>query len=187
MICLSGRLSFCRGSEDLRRRWIQLFIIIGVVIAADQITKSLIVDNLLVGETQNIVPALSPVFQITRSQNTGSAFGFLPQAGDLFLVIAFVVVVGMIFFYPRVPASDWITRIATGMICGGALGNALDRLTRGSVVDFIHYQIPGVISNVSNLADHAIVIGVILIFIESWRNDLRNKAAAEGDISQTED
>lgn len=162
----------------MRRRWIQLFIIIVLVIALDQLTKSIVVNTMLMGETRRIIPFLSPVFQITRSQNTGAAFGILPQGGDLFLVIAFLVVVGMIYFYPRIAPEAWITRIATGMICGGALGNAIDRLTYGNVVDFIHYQVPGVISNVSNLADHAIVFGVILIFVESWRSD-RQQAAIE--------
>lgn len=145
-----------------------------IVILLDQITKRWIVDNLAIGETRRIIPALSPLFQITHSRNNGAAFGFLPQAGDLFLIIAVVVVIGMIVFYPRIPDHARITRIATGLICGGALGNALDRLTYGHVIDFIHYQIPGVVSNVSNLADHAIVIGVILVFIDSWLSE-RNK------------
>lgn len=156
------------------RNWLFLFAIILLVLAADQISKRLIVDNLRIGESRQPIPALSPFFQLTRSQNTGAALGFLPQAGDLFLVIAVIVVLGMLYYYPRIPAGATISRIATGLICGGALGNATDRLTYGYVVDFIHYQIPGLISNVSNLADHAIVLGVILIFIESWRSERAN-------------
>jgi signal peptidase II len=171
----------------LRRHWIQLILTIIIVLVADQLTKGIVVHDLLVGETRRIIPALSPFFQITRSQNTGAAFGFLPQAGDLFLIIAFVVVIGMLFFYPRIAPEAWITRIATGMICGGALGNAVDRIIYGNVVDFIHYQIPGVISNVSNLADHAIVLGVILIFIESWRSERNAKAPAGDDAPPSED
>src|SRR5262245_36871103 len=102
----------------------------------------MVVHDLVVGETRRLIPVLSPFFQITRSQNTGAAFGFLPQAGDLFLLIALIVVLGLLFFYPRIAPEAWITRIATGMICGGALGNAVDRIIYGNVVDFIHYQIP---------------------------------------------
>jgi signal peptidase II len=160
-------------------RWIKLFAIIIAILVADQITKRLIVTNLSVGETLRPIPALSPVFQLTLSHNTGSAFGFLPQAGDLFLIVAVVVVIGMVIFYPRIPDDGRIVRLATGLVCGGALGNASDRLTYGFVIDFIHYQIPGVISNVSNLADHAIVFGVILFFIESWRSDRQKKAVVE--------
>lgn len=168
----------------MRRRWLYLLITLSLVIAADQFTKRLIVNDLRVGETRRLIPALSPFFQITRSQNTGAAFGFLPLAGDIFLVIALVIVLAMLFFYPRIAEEAWLTRIATGMICGGALGNVIDRLTYGYVVDFIHYQIPGLISNVSNLADHAIVLGVILIFIESWLSEQRLKAPIKAKNSE---
>ena len=153
------------------RHWILLFVLIAVVIAADQNSKHWIVDNLRVGESRQPIPFLSPFFQLTRSQNSGAAFGFLSQAGDVFLVIAMIVVAVMLFLYPRIPDNGRLSRLATGLICGGALGNALDRIASGHVIDFIHYQIPGLISNVSNLADHAIVLGVILIFIESWRSE----------------
>lgn len=153
------------------RLWLPLILIITTVLLVDQLSKRYIVDNLYIGETVQPIPGLAPFFQITRSENNGAAFGFLPQAGDLFLIIAIVVVIGMIFFYPRLPEQAVLSRFALGLVCGGALGNALDRIQHGAVVDFIHYQIPGVISNVSNIADHAIVIGVLIIFVESWRHD----------------
>ncbi|NDJ63213.1 MAG: signal peptidase II [Chloroflexi bacterium] len=148
-----------------------------VVLLLDQISKRWVVDNLVMGETFQPIPALVPFFQMTRSENTGAAFGLLPQAADLFLIIAVVVVVALILFYRQIPDHARFTRFGVGLVCGGALGNALNRLEYGAVVDFIHYQIPGVISNVSNLADHAIVIGVILIVIESWRADPDERAA----------
>jgi signal peptidase II len=160
------------------RQWVVLFAIIAVVLAADQITKRRVVESLRLGESRQPIPALSPFFQITRSHNTGAAFGFLPQAGDLFLVIAVVVVIGMAYFYPRITGRAILQRIGAGLICGGALGNALDRIQYGLVVDFIHYQIPGVISNVSNIADHAIVLGVVFIFVDSWLKDRVEKQAA---------
>ena len=153
------------------RQWFRVFVIIAVVLIVDQVTKAIVVDRVMLGETVTPIPALVPFFQITRSENNGAAFGFLPQAGDIFLIVAVVVVIAMLIFYPRIPDNAGLTRFATGLVCGGALGNAIDRLHYGAVVDFIHYQIPGVISNVSNLADHAIVFGVLLIFFESWRQD----------------
>jgi signal peptidase II len=161
------------------RQWLRLLLIIGMVLLIDQVSKAMIVERLHLGESVSPIPALSPYFQLTRSQNTGSAFGFLPQAGDVFLIIAVVVVFAMIIFFPRIPERATLTRFATALVCGGALGNALDRIHYGAVVDFIHYQIPGVVSNVSNLADHAIVFGVLMIFIESWRHDSKQKAQPE--------
>lgn len=165
------------------RNWGILLVIAGIVLALDQITKTWVVDNLALNESRQPIPALASLFQITRSSNTGSAFGFLPQAGDIFLVIAFVVVVAMMYFYPRIPNGALMIRIATGLICGGALGNATDRVVRGAVVDFIHYQIPGVVSNVSNLADHAIVLGVLLIFVDSWRAERHQPAEPESETT----
>lgn len=156
------------------RRWLRLLIIVGLVLVVDQMTKRLVVDNLILGETRRIIPFLSPLFQIVRSHNTGASFGLLPWAGDIFTVIALIVVCVLVYMYPRIPDEKRLAWLATGLIVGGALGNALDRLSYGYVVDFINYQIPGVISNVSNLADHAIVFGVILFFISSWRDERNN-------------
>ena len=168
----------------MRQRWLLLFVIIAAVLVVDQLSKRWILDNMFTGQTITPVPALVPYFQFTYSQNTGAAFGFLPQGGDIFLLIAVVVVIAMLYFYPRIPDEGNLTRAAIGMICGGALGNALDRLQYGFVVDFIHYQIPGLISNVSNLADHMIVLGVILVFVESWLLERKQKSAVPADSQQ---
>jgi len=153
------------------RRWNILFVTTTVVIIVDQVSKQIVIRSLPLGASINLIPALSPLFQITYSENTGAAFGLLPQAGPLFLLIAVVVVAAMFIFYRRVPEKALLSRIAIGLISGGALGNVINRLQYGAVIDFIHYQIPGIISNISNLADHAIVFGVMLIFLSSWRSE----------------
>lgn len=153
------------------RRWNILFVTTIVVIIVDQVSKQIVIRSLPLGASINLIPALSPLFQITYSENTGAAFGLLPQAGPLFLLIAVVLVAAMFIFYSRVPEKALLTRIAIGLISGGALGNVINRLQYGAVIDFIHYQIPGILSNVSNLADHAIVFGVVLIFLSSWRSE----------------
>ena len=173
--------------NSMIRKWLFLLLIVVAVIALDQITKNLVITHLRLGESYQLIPALAPFFQITRSENTGAAFGFLNQAGDLFLVVALVVVAIMLVFYPRIPDRAWLTRFGLGLVVGGALGNAFDRVTHGAVVDFIHYQLPNIVSNVSNLADHAIVIGVLIIVAESWRSDAaKDRAQAEAEAS-TED
>jgi signal peptidase II len=157
------------------RKWLPLIVIIAIVLVLDQITKRWVIENLEIGQSYRLFPFLYPYFQITRSENTGAAFGFVPQAGDLFLILALVVVVIMLVFYPRISEKARLTRLGLGLVVGGALGNAFDRVSHGAVIDFIHYSIPGVVSNVSNLADHAIVIGVILIVLESWRTEPKNE------------
>lgn len=161
------------------RRWLRLLVIVGLVLAADQITKRMVMDNLAVGETYRIIPFLSPVFQIVRSHNTGASFGILPRAGDVFALVAVIVVIVLAYIYPRIPDEKRLSWLATGLIIGGALGNVIDRIMYGYVVDFINYQIPSVISNVSNVADHAIVLGVILFFINSWRDEQKTATATK--------
>ncbi|MEL6272900.1 MAG: signal peptidase II [Chloroflexota bacterium] len=154
------------------RRWAFLFATIGVVLLIDQVTKTLIVLNMTMSESVQPIPALYPFFQITRSFNTGSAFGFMAGsvvASYVFLVLAFVISGFLIWSYAKIEDGQPLARLATGMIVGGALGNAIDRIIYSHVVDFIHYQIPNVISNVSNLADHAIVFGVALMIWSSWQ------------------
>lgn len=158
-----------------RAKWLFLFGVVGLVLLLDQVSKALVLREMRLYETLQPIPALVPFFQLTRIENTGAAFGFLPMAGDVFLILAAVMVGVMLFFYPRIPANAWWLHLAYGLVCGGALGNAIDRLQYGLVVDFIHYQIPGLISNVSNIADHAIVIGVLIVFADSFRPDPNQK------------
>ncbi len=156
------------------RQWGVLGAVTGGVLLIDQITKRVVVSNLALYESVQPLPALSPYFQITRSFNTGAAFGFLADtgfSGMLFLIVALVVTVALLWNYTQLPPGAWGSRLAIALIIGGALGNAIDRVRYGHVVDFIHYQIPSLISNVSNLADHAIVLGVALMIITSWQMD----------------
>ena len=155
------------------------------VLVADQLTKYVVESSLVIGQAYQPIPALAPFFQIVRSTNTGAAFGLLSGFGDVFLVIAVIVVIGMAIWYPRIPAEGHWRRIAVALISAGAIGNALDRIEDGHVVDFIYYSIPGVIANVSNLADHAIVGGVIILMIATWLAD-RQQAKAPTPTAQAE-
>lgn len=153
------------------RKWIFLSIAGFITIIIDQITKLWVVNNMQVYETIQPIPSLAPLFQITRSTNTGAAFGILPMAGNAFLILAIVIIAVMLWYFRDTPAGARLVPIAIGMVIGGAIGNVIDRLQYGHVVDFIHYQIPGLVSNVSNLADHGIVFGVMLIIGENlWRD-----------------
>ncbi|MBK8024114.1 MAG: signal peptidase II [Chloroflexi bacterium] len=151
------------------RKWFRLIAALVLLLLIDQVSKRWVMATLPYEQTVQPIPALAPYFQFTYIHNSGAAFGFLPQAGDFFIIVALVVSAGVFYYYPRVPDDAVVMQIALAMVLGGALGNALDRLTVGSVVDFIHYQIPGVISNVSNIADHGIVGGTAILFIQSWR------------------
>ncbi len=152
------------------RKWIILLLTMCLAAALDQAAKGWALRNLLPYDTMQPIPALAPFFQLTLTSNTGAAFGILPMAGEIFPVLALLIVVGMLLSARNMAADARLIPFAIGLVTGGAIGNVLDRLQHGHVIDFIHYQIPAVISNVSNLADHAIVLGVLLILAESlWR------------------
>ncbi|MDZ4670836.1 MAG: signal peptidase II [Phototrophicales bacterium] len=167
------------------KRWILALMLISGTICIDQATKQAIIETLDRYESVVPIPFAADILRFTHSYNTGAAFGLLPQAGDLFLYMALAIVIGMLIFYGRIAPEAHITRMGIALICGGALGNAIDRLQHGHVTDFIQYSIPSTnFSNISNLADHAIVIGVLLVILESWRLDRQVKPqSAESPVS----
>lgn len=144
-----------------RERWGRV-LLAGIalsVFAADQVSKYLVLRYLKVGESWNPVPLLRGLFSVTHVVNSGAAFGLFPDQGTLFVVIAVVVVVAIVAYYRYLPTDRWLVRASLGLQLGGALGNLLDRLHYGYVVDFIDFKVWPVF----NLADSAIVIGVAVL------------------------
>lgn len=155
------------------RKWVVLGCAVALTAAVDRVSKLWIISNLEPYQSIQPIPALAPLFQLTRSANTGAAFGILPMAGNLFLLLAFIIIAAMLWHFRSVPSRASYLPVCIGLVIGGAVGNVIDRLTWGHVIDFIHYQIPNLVSNVSNLADHAIVFGVLLIVGESVWSERR--------------
>ncbi len=143
---------------------------IGLVVAAfDQFSKALVTANLALGETWTPIPAIGGYFAITRSANSGAAFSIFQGNNTPLLLLSLAMVGVILVAYRNTARAHILQKLAMGVLLGGVLGNTIDRLTRGTVVDFIHWQIPGIISNVSNLADHAIVFSIIVLFLTSLR------------------
>ncbi len=185
-MCCGARSNVLPNADSDRRArlgaWGVLALVIGLALAIDQASKAWVIASLPLGETIVPVVALHPFFMITHVRNTGAAFGLFAGVGDLFVVIAIVVTIGMLLYFPRVPVRARLTQVAMGLVIAGALGNAIDRVVHGAVIDFIHYTVPGVVSNVSNLADHAIVGGVLVLVAQSWRaGDRRSPDAPSAD------
>lgn len=125
----------------------------------DQVTKYLVLRNLEVNEAWNPIPALRPFVTITHVTNTGAAFGILPDKGTFLVLVAVLVIVGILVYYRYLPADRLLVRASLGLQLGGALGNLLDRLRYGHVVDFVDFKIWPVF----NVADSAIVVGVLIL------------------------
>jgi len=126
-----------------------------MLLALDQGTKAWAVRSLVVGESR---PLLGNLLHLTRVHNPGGAFGLFPQHTGAFIAVSSVVVLvlGVSLFLGR---WQGLSRVGSAVLLGGAVGNLIDRLRWGYVLDFI--QVPGFL--VFNLADTAIVVGAGLI------------------------
>ncbi|NJN94088.1 MAG: signal peptidase II [Anaerolineales bacterium] len=100
-------------------------------------------------------------------QITGAAFGMFPQLGGIFMVIAVVVVVAIVIFYHHLPTYNLWVRVSLGLQLGGALGNLVDRITRGYVVDFVDIGFWPIF----NIADMSIVLGVTILAYFLWSEE----------------
>ncbi len=142
-------------------------IVAMAALALDQVSKSWIVAHMTLGESRELTSWLTPVVSLTYITNTGVVFGLFQGMSDFFSVVA-IIAVGLIFLYYRhLPKEPKLLHVALGLQLGGALGNLVDRLARGAVVDFIDLNFwPLHHWPIFNLADTCIVTGVvILLFI----------------------
>jgi signal peptidase II len=156
--------------KKLLKDYLVLGLIVVIVIALDQLTKNMVRNALPLGGMWSPWPWLEPYARIVHWYNTGVAFGMFQGFGGIFTIIAIIVSVAIIYYYPRVPAEDWSLRLAMGLQMGGALGNMIDRLTQGHVTDFIS------VGNfaVFNVADSSITIGVAILLLGVYIQE-RNK------------
>lgn len=130
-----------------------------LVVVADQLSKAWIRSNLDIGQS---LPETG-FFRLTRIHNTGSAFGLFQDQSFVLSIVALVGVVVLLvynfIYYCRFPFSNsWLGTVALGLVLGGIVGNLIDRLSFGSVTDFIDIGIWPAF----NLADSAAIIGVII-------------------------
>jgi signal peptidase II len=143
----------------------------GVLIALDQWTKSIVRQNLNLGEMWMPLEWLSPYARIVHWYNTGVAFGMFQDKNFLFSILALAISVLLIIFYPKLTEEDWFLRIALGMQLGGSLGNLIDRLRIGHVTDFISVgNFP-----VFNIADASISVGVVVMILGLFFEDRKEK------------
>jgi signal peptidase II len=126
------------------------------VLIADQVTKALVNSSLARGEEREVVSVL----KLVNVRNSGVAFGQLQNGGAIVSVVIAVAVIALLVYFARHASQPWIW-LPTGLLLGGAVGNIVDRVSHGAVVDFIklpHWP-------AFNVADSAITIGVIVLVL----------------------
>lgn len=155
-------------------------IVCGLLIAADQFTKYLVVEKLKPLRSQPFIPGF---MEFRYHTNEGAAFGLLQGGRWIFIAFAAVLLVAVVYFYITLPKKGRIytfLRAAMVLITAGALGNAIDRARQGFVVDFMSFLF--IDFAIFNVADMCIVCGTILAAIliiffykETPRNDAESK------------
>jgi signal peptidase II len=146
-----------------------------LMFAADQATKWMIVKKMDLGQS---IPVIDQVLYITSHRNRGAAFGILQDQRYFFIIIT-IIVVGAVIYYLQKHATDRLLKTALALVLGGALGNFIDRLLRGEVVDFVDVYIGSYDFPIFNFADSALVIGVGLIFIQSFMESKQKETENE--------
>ena len=148
-------------------RYALLALVSAVTVAVDQFTKVQIMQTMRLHESIPIIPEF---FSLTYIRNPGAAFGLLASSSQGFRLVFFGLtslfalgLLGMIFF--RLRGDDWIGQLSIAGILGGAIGNLLDRVRFGEVIDFLDFYINGYHWPAFNVADAAISVGVFFLIL----------------------
>ena len=150
-----------------RKYWILVIFFFGILLL-DQWTKFLVVQKLPLYQR---VVVIQGFFNLTHVRNTGGAFGiFGGEKGGLssvlFVVVSLIAVVAIIFFFAKVKESEKVVTLSLSLILSGAIGNLIDRLRYGEVVDFLDFYLSTYHWPAFNVADSAICIGIGLMALE---------------------
>ncbi len=148
-------------------RYVVLGLVCTVTILFDQATKLHILQTMRLHES---IPIIPDFFSLTYIRNPGAAFGILASSGGLFRLVFFslaslfaLVLLGAIFF--RLREEDWIGQFSVAAILGGAVGNLIDRLKYGEVIDFLDFYSGAYHWPAFNVADAAITVGVAFLIL----------------------
>ncbi|UQD51640.1 signal peptidase II [Bacillus methanolicus] len=154
------------------------YIIALFVILLDQLTKWLIVKKMVYGESIEIIKNF---LYITSHRNRGAAWGILQGQMWLFYAITVIVIVGIVYYIQKAAKGKLLLGVSLGLMLGGAIGNFIDRVFRKEVVDFIHTYIFSYNFPIFNIADSALVIGVILLMLQMLREEREIKEKSYGE------
>lgn len=141
-----------------------LFLPAVVVVLLDQVTKHLFWG---MGQNYEIIPGY---FNITLVKNAGAAFGMFQGARVFFVTASFLAVGLIIYLGMRLPRGQRTRRILLGLILGGAVGNLIDRVASGEVIDFVQIGVAGHYWPVFNIADAGVTVGATLLILYAMRS-----------------
>jgi len=148
----------------MKNKYFTIFSIAIIVVLVDQITKFLIKINFELNQT---LPIIKSIFHLTYIQNTGAGFGIL-KSQTLILIFISLIVIGVILYYINsIKEKEKLLQILVGFVLGGTIGNLIDRISYGFVIDFLDFQIWPIF----NFADSFVTIGVIWLIVYLWEKE----------------
>lgn len=146
-----------------KKYYIGLSLIVAMVILIiDQLTKKIITATMNIGDSYEVIPHF---LNITSHRNNGAAWGILSGKMGFFYIITLIILAVLIIFYIKETKYNAFMQVAISLLFAGALGNFIDRLFNGEVVDFIDTNIFGYNFPIFNIADSSLTIGVIFVII----------------------
>jgi len=143
------------------------FLLIAALLVVDQISKALIAENIPLNSSKEIIPHF---FHLVHVRNKGAIFGFFSQSGNtgvfILLTLASFTALGLVVFYFfKTPPREKLLNLSLSLILAGALGNLIDRILRGSVIDFLDFSVKGWHWPSFNVADSCITVGALLLVL----------------------
>ena len=150
-----------------------IIILSRIFIIIEQVSKIIVVNNLTNNKSIEVIKSC---FYLTYTNNNGAAFSILTGKRVILIIVTLIVIGILIYYIRKTKVKENINKIALSLVIGGSIGNLIDRILRGAVVDFLDFKIFGYNYPIFNLADTFIVLGVFLLLIENTggnKNDNR--------------
>ncbi len=166
----------------MNKKVLLLGVTTGLILLLDQITKFYVDSSMRLHES---IPVIQGLFSITYVRNPGAAFGFLADASPLFRSIFFAAVtvlaiILVVHYIWKSKAKEPFLTFALSLILSGAVGNLIDRVRLGEVIDFLDVYIGSTHWPAFNVADSAISVGAVILFIELTRRGKESQTDSKG-------
>lgn len=139
-----------------------MYLIALSIVVLDQLTKFLIKNNLQLSDS---IPLIKNVFHLTYVTNTGSAFGLFKGMNLVFILFSIAVIIAIFYYLRQIKKKEKLVIYSIGLLLGGTIGNLIDRIAYGAVIDFLDFRIWPVF----NAADSAITVSIVLLIILLWK------------------
>ncbi len=133
-----------------------------LIIFLDQLIKFFIKQNFQINKS---VPIIKNILHLTYITNTGSAFGLFKGLNVFFILFSIIVIIVIFYYLKKIIENEKVLQFAIGLLLGGTIGNLIDRILYGAVIDFIDFRIWPVF----NLADSAVTISVVFLILLLWK------------------